>query len=316
MEAENLSASDLCVPIYLNQQMVFDLLAMLEDGFYQISSITTADAESENRKTGIGGSVGASNVFALLGVTFKGERGREKESQEQTEVARERVHTPPSLFSKLRMTLDEKSLLTKTQSLEEVEDLTSGQFVEFRALLRKNPLEETLEGLLKLKRLSDLFSDEPSHPASGGGKKGRRGKGGGQRPKPQSEDEQIAQLMQGILDELAQPGALEIIGEMLDIPGATAVLSTKPEFFSDRNASEIIDGEFRVFGKVIRVIPNDSEESINLLRKTTFGLFDERLFEGFSDGFEDQEDLGLRLPDFATEIRAPALQVVPIAIFT
>ncbi len=121
--------------------------------------------------------------------------------------------------------------------------------------------------------------------------------------------------MQGILDEVKQAGSLEIVGEMLDVPGATAVLSTKPEFFSDRNASEIIDGEFRVLGKVIRAVPTDSEESINLLRKTSFGLFDERIFEGFSDGFEDQEDFGLRFPEFVTAIEGPALQVVPIAIF-
>lgn len=315
MEAENLKATDLCVPIYLNQQIVFDLLAVLEDGFYQISSITTADGESENRKTGVGGSIGASNVFAFLGMSFKGEHSRDKGSQEQTEIARDRVHTPTSLFSKLRMTLDEKSLLTKAQTLEEVEGSTSGQFVEFRAMLRKNSLVENIEGLLELKRLADLFSDEPGQVPQGGGKKGRRGKGGRQNVQPQDEDEQIVRLMQGMLDELARPGSLEIIGEMLDVPEARAVLSTKPEFFSDQNASEIIDGEFRVLGKVIRVATTDSEESINLLRKTSFAHFDNSIFDQMSEAFEDQEELGLRLPEIITSIEGPALQVVPIAIF-
>ena len=317
IEAENLEATDLCVPIYLNQQAVFDLLAVLEDGFYQISSITTAEGESQNRKTAVGGSIGASNVFALLGITFKGEHAREKGSQEQTEVARDRVHTPTSLFSRLRMALNERSLLTRPQSLGEIEGSTSGQFVEFRAVLRKNPLEETLEGLLKVLRLVELFSEESSHATTQGGrKKGRRGKGGGQGVQLQSEEEQAAQLMQGILDEITQAGSLEIVGEMLDVPGATAVLSTKPEFFSDRDASEIIDGEFRVLGKVIRAVPTDSDDSINLLRKTSFGLFDERIFEGFSDGFEEgREEFGLRLPEFVTVVEGPALQVFPIAIF-
>lgn len=184
MESNNLRATDLCVPIYLNQQMVFDLLAVLEDGFYQLSNITTAGGESENRKTGFGGSIGASNVFALFGISFKGEHSREKGSQEQTEIARERVHTPTSLFSRLRMTLNDKSLLMKAQTLEEVEGLTSGQFVEFRAVLKKNPLVETIEGVQELMRMAELFSDEPSQPSHSGGKKGRRGKGGGQNVQP------------------------------------------------------------------------------------------------------------------------------------
>lgn len=315
-ENKDLTATDLCVPIYLNQQMVFDLLAVLEDGFYQLSNITTAGGESENRKTGFGGSIGASNVFALLGISFKGEHSREKGTQEQTEVARERVHTPTSLFSRLRMTLDEKSLLMKPKTLEEIESSTSGQFVEFRAVLRKNPLVETIEGFQQLMKMADLFSDEPSQAPHSGRKKGRSGKGGGQNVQPQNEDEQIAQQMQRMLDALAQAGSLEIIGEMLDVPSARAVLSTKLEFFSDQNASEIIDGEFRVLGKVIRVVKTDSEDSINLLRKTSFGILDSSIFDGMGDALEDQEGLRLNSSEFTTEIEGPALQLIPIAIFT
>lgn len=122
--------------------------------------------------------------------------------------------------------------------------------------------------------------------------------------------------MQWILDALAQAGSLEIIGELLDVPSAKAVLSTKPEFFSDQNASEIIDGEFRVLGKVTRVVKTDSEESINLLRKTSFGHMDSSVFDQLGDAFQDEEENGVRFPELVTEIEGPALQVIPIAIFT
>ena len=120
MEPRAIEGTDLCVPIYLNQQMVFDLLVVLEDGFYQLSTIRTAGAESESQRTGFGASLGVSNVFALFGIALKGEHSRDKGSHNQTEVARERVHTPTSLFSKLRLTLDDKSLLTKIQAMEDV----------------------------------------------------------------------------------------------------------------------------------------------------------------------------------------------------
>ncbi len=315
METQDLAATDLCVPIYLNQQMVFDLLAVLEDGFYQLSSITTAGAESESRKTGFGGSIGVSNVFALLWITLKGERNREEASQEQSEVARERIHTPTSLFSRLRMTLDAKSLLVRAQTLEEVEGLSSGQFVEFRAVLKQNPLVETIEGFQRLMEMAHLFSDEPSQPPRAGGKRGQRNKGGN-NTQPRNENDQIARQMQAMLTALTQAGSLETIGEMLDVPSARAVLSTKLEYFSDQNASEIIDGEFLVLGKVIRVVKTDSEESINLLRKTSFGHLDNRIFDQLGEAFQDQDEVGLRFPELVTEIEGPALQVIPIAVFT
>ncbi len=317
MEPKAMEATDLCVPIYLNQQMVFDLLAVLEDGFYQLSSIRTAGTESENQKTGLGASVGVKNVFALLGVSFKGDHNREKGSQEQTEVARERVHTPTSLFSKLRLTLNDKSLLTMVRSAEDVEIISSGHFVEFRAVLKKNPLVEALDGFQRLMEWSNLLAEEPEQPSQSGGRRGRKAGGGGRKDsQARNENERIAQQMGVMLSALTQTGSLEIVGEMLDASPTTAVLSTKQEYFSDENASEIVDGEFRVLGKVVRVVTDGSADSINLLRKTSFGHLDNRIFDQLGDVFVGQEEVGLRFPEIVTEVKGPALQIIPIAIFT
>lgn len=96
---------------------------------------------------------------------------------------------------------------------------------------------------------------------------------------------------------------------------ARAVLPTKLDYFNDRNASEIIDGKFRVLGKVIRVVGDDSGEAINLLRKTVFGKLDHRVFDQLENIFVDQEEVGLKFPELFAEIEVPALQVIPIAIF-
>src|SRR4051812_32379429 len=75
----------------------------------------------------------------------------------------------------------------------------------------------------------------------------------------------------------------------------------------------MVDGDFRVLGKVVRVVDSDSEESINLLRKTAFGSLNSDLFDELSRIVEKAEGK-LYLPDFATEIVGPAIQVMPIAI--
>ena len=71
-----------------------------------------------------------------------------------------------------------------------------------------------------------------------------------------------------------------------------------------------------MLGKVIWAIEADFDETINLLRKTSFGHIENRVFDQLGDAFEDQEEVGLRFPKLVTEIEGPALQIVPIAIFT
>jgi hypothetical protein len=121
--------------------------------------------------------------------------------------------------------------------------------------------------------------------------------------------------MQGLQEALVQSGSLELLGEMLDAPEAKAVLSTNLEFFSDSNASELIDGEFRVLGKVVRVVDHNSGASINLLRKTAFGRFDSSLFDELGQVVTGAEGSGINLPEFRTRVEGPAIQVIPISIF-
>ncbi len=305
---------DLCIPIYLNQQVVFDLLAVLEDGFSRLSTLKTSTSESDTQKSGLGASIGVSNVFALLGVSFSAERGKEKGTQEQSEITQEKVHTPTSLFAKLRLKLREQNLLRSVKTQEEIGKLASGEFVEFKALLRKNPLVDTIEGFKQMMEIALLFTSGSNTSTTLKQIKGSK------QPKVRNQDPNtiIMQQMDGMLTALTQGNSIEIIGELLDISGVKSVLTARLDFFSEGNATEIIDGEFRVLGKVVRVVMPDSGESINLLRKTTLGRFGRKTLDQLSEGFDNSEleEAGINFPKLITEIEGPALQVIPIAIFT
>ena len=112
---------------------------------------------------------------------------------------------------------------------------------------------------------------------------------------------------------LSQSNSIELLGELVSNPEIKVVLTTKLDFFTSGGETEIIDGEFLILGKVIRVI--HSGESINLLRKTTFGRFKEDILNELIKGVEGLENAGFRIPELITEIKAPAFQVIPIAIF-
>lgn len=300
--------SDLCIPIYLNQQVVFDMLAMLEGGFSTLRTITTSAAEVQNQESRIGGSIGLSNVFALLGVTFGARRDKEKASEERTEERQERVHTPASLFARLRVAIREQGL-RELNDPETIDRLTSGDFVEFRAVLRKNPLVDAIESFKRLADLAFLFTEgEDRSEAGGGGKKGKTKHG-------KSTNDLILKQLDGLLGDLTATGTLELIAELVDVPDARAVLSTRLDYFLDRAASEIADGEFYVLGKVVRIVDRSRHDSINLLRKTSFGLLQREPLEKLIRSFSGAEEAGLKLPEIIAEIPGPALQVFPIAVF-
>jgi len=298
-----MKTTDLCIPIYLNQQIVFDSLAVFDDGFYRLSTIKTASGETESSKLGSGASIGVSNVFAFLGVSFSGEHGKEKEKQERVEVTQEKIHTPTSLFAKLRTGLQEKELLKFLKTTDEFENVENGDFVEFKAILHKNPLVDTIEVIKNFTEIARLFPSDKNLLE----KTPQRGS------KPKNQSQEIIKQLDVILKALSQSNSIELLGELVSNPEIKVVLTTKSNFFNSGGETEIIDGEFLVLGKVIRVIRSD--ESINLLRKTTFGRFKEDTLNKLVSGFEGFENAGYRIPELITEIKAPAFQVIPIAIF-
>lgn len=106
----------LLITIYLNQKIVFDMLATLEDGFSQLSEITKSAKESNEKETDIGSSVGVSNVFAFLGINFNAARKSNTSGESESTITESKIHTPTSLFVKLYEKLDELNKINEISS--------------------------------------------------------------------------------------------------------------------------------------------------------------------------------------------------------
>jgi hypothetical protein len=216
--------------------------------------------------------------------------------------------------------LQDRSLVEQIEELKEVERLRSGQFVEFRALLRKNPLFEYLDTFIEVLKFADIAPAQSNqNQLPQGGKSPGKGKGKQSTGPKQSQSQQKRMLRQ--MEEfkealMPQSDSLEVIGEILDAQPAKAVISTNLEFLNDGDASEIIDGEYRVLGKVARVVDTNSEAAINLLRRTALGKFNSEMLDNhLNNPQESVKESGMDLPDLATKIEGPAILVVPMAIF-
>lgn len=287
---------DLIIPVYLNQRIVFDLIAMLQDGISTVTRVNSSEAVKSGDEQRYGATFGLANALSsLLKIDVSGERTKTNEGATHTRVSNERVHTPSSLFQKLRTILREKGAL-KIATPQYTP--TSGDIIEFSSALTRNPLIQTMDTFGKLLDMATAFSDDQQ--------KGKKGQ--------QSEATKLKSQMDKFTESLKA-------GETIDMVSDTsawkykAVVTLEEEYLNDPTMSDLVDGQFHVVGKVTRVI-SDSEHSINLLRKTSISALNKQLLETAFAQFSQVASSGsIEIPKIEWEIRGPVIQVIPIAIF-
>lgn len=285
------------ISFYLNQKFVFDILAILEDGFSQMQTLKQVENSELNNDKKINGDIGISNAFGFLGVSLGGNRSKSDKQVSQNEAEFKKVHTPNSLFAKMREILTKKNLVRSKDFLT----AKPGEFVEFKAILRKNPIIDDLESYYSIFKLALEFQDQPQK--------------GNQKKEIYANKKMLAQF-ENLVNQLKDGGNIDLIGEHTGNEKFNSVLTIDGDFLNDPSLSDLADGEFSVFGKVIRVLPENSDERINLLRKTSLSKINDTLLNQMFSGFENLEDGGLKNSDFNKEIVPPVIQVIPISIFT
>lgn len=300
-EIKMVKIENLIVPVYLNQRIVFDMIAMLQGGIATITNVTTSDQNKEEVKAMAGASFGLSDVLSsLLKIRLSGDISGTCEENAAKTVGEERVHTPASLFYTLRNLLHEKKHLKADGGDFEPKP---GDIVEFEVKLSRNPLIETMDSIVKLIDLTEVFSDEP--PNSG---KGRN-------KKESSSNIKIKNQVSSFSESLKAGNSVDLTSGKLKC-GYKAIVTIEIQYLNDPLMSDLVDGTFHVLGKITNVVP-DSSETISLIRKTAMSKMPTDLLKDAFGGFSaTANDQGFGLPELEYEIQGPVLQIIPIAIFS
>lgn len=293
-----MKSEQLIVPVYINEKIVLDMLAIMEDGFSTVSQVSyTEHKENENsQKLEAGASTSATILSKLLKIDLKGELSHSGNSGQDNNVAKEKVHTNVSLLSKFRTFLVEENIL---KSDFDVTKMQIGDFIEVEGELQKNPLINYMDLFIDLFRMADIFTDKPQL----GGKTQAK-------TQKQQENETVKQI-KSFADELKHSGTIDFV---LSDKKGTVVLSAQEQYLSNDNVSEILGGHFKVLGKVIAIC-KDETENIDLLRKTTLSILPTDMLTEMFSGFQSGDTKQFNLPELRTKISGPAVIVIPVAIY-
>lgn len=318
---------DLVYPLYLDVPMMTSFVAALEDGIAYGSDVTRRD--DNRRRLGAGSEARASagipgmGIFStLLNMDLRGNIQGEQASGSEEEVTLVRRHTEASLFMRLRHTLVNDDRILRIRKLDDLQQLANAEqdyLVEVRGQISRSPLNESLEAVFRVLSMLGVDLDgnaRSSQQGQGGGGKQKRGQQ--QRAKSLADEFQIGdegrmglQLMQRIREDLTQSKILDVVMRPASVEDLSVVMALALEFLPEGALDNMLSGDFTVLGKVTRLVEGDAE--ISLYQRTVFKNLDSSSFDEMFN--ELRKSPLFRLSDNPSSIRAPALQVMPLAIY-
>jgi len=293
---------NLIVPVYLNQRMVFDLLAMLQGGISTVTAVTRVEAHNNSDSEEIRASFGLSQALSsLLKIDLSGEKSKNRSSSGESKVTEERVHTPASLFYELRNMLLEKELL---KNLTAEVNLEPGDIIEFEASLKINPIIETMDSLSEIMNVALVFED-----------KEKKIKNKKVNYNNQSTDnKKVKNQIDAFRETLKTGNTIDLIAKELKT-NYYAVITIESNYLNDPTMSDLVDGQFKILGKIIRNI-KDNNTSISLIRKTALHKMPPYLLTNVLNAISQLgSEQGFAIPELVWEIKGPAIHILPLSIF-
>lgn len=309
-------------PVYLDEAMMTSFLAHLEGGVARGDSVTSSAKGAVERSRQLGASFRVN--LGLADVDASGQRGTQNANEDSTQISFERNHTSASLFNILYEYLLADGLLIPVHEPEELHTVQSGHIVEIVGRYKGNSFEDTIDAAaafipyIQELREGQIAPDPTPSVAqrSRSSNPGRRREENRQASHPQGNGDSIARenedagmrLAARLVEDAGSRPVKDLVVETAQ--GLSVVLTVTSEFYGPRVKELLRDGEFRVVGKVTRVLgPSDQ---IRLSRRSVLGSLGGDTAQQIISGVVTA---GIAGGDVADSIVGPCLQVLPMAIF-
>lgn len=295
------------IPIYLDIDLLLDLLASLEDGFSTFKKINTTENNEQNisNQGNVGFSFGQFFSFGL--------RRTKNDSESTNNVSEiEKYYTYGSMMNKLLNKLDDEKLVKTLSDEDSWNQLELYDFVEIQGKFKPNPLSDSFN---KIQNMVDLIlkipilnTDTTTKNKNTNRNNKSNNKNKNYKPKEIKNMENINEMFKSINESLEKENSQKYIIEINS--KYSCILNLFNEYIRDNSGLELPYGNFKVLGKVIKKIGKDEE--YNLLEETPFALSDE-LIKALIESLETVNEQ-INLPEI-TIITNNCIQIIPIAIY-
>ncbi|MDO5366850.1 hypothetical protein [Kocuria sp.] len=299
-------------PVYLDTPMLLSFIATMKDGVSLGSAVTENRAKNSSFDVSGHADGGTESILAILGlkVSATGELARTSEKEKSVEESFIRQHTVASLFSLLIQGLTEAEAVKINPDISDIEN---GDLIIFNAKITESPLEvalATIEGILPLMELGQPGQPAPSRNQQQSQKKKSPNHSNNNRSNEVMGIDAIKAIVEVIKQDQESSPVVDLVayGERY-----AAILTADRTYFSAASRAAIVDGQFKVVGKVTAVFPDNTEE-ISVLRRGASAQLSgmTEIWTTLIDTFSSEV---LRNPLPPVKIKGPLVQVLPLAIY-
>jgi hypothetical protein len=315
--------SYLGIPIYLDTNTLLDLLASMENGFSTASKTVTRSDQSNSTEIAAEGNFGI-NFQSIFKLGLKGSADKKSTNSSGDEIEEERFHTYGSLMNRLIKNLHENGEIKQVYDEKSWSDITESDFIELQGKFIPNPIINSLKRFDKFfdmiinfseKKLIPPYNALDNPPIPEGLTKSQEKVSKKQFIRTAEEQLKGFKTVKGMLDgvtkNLGDENFQKYVVELKEVPNHKIVIYLFNEFIRDRAGAELPYGEFRVLGKVVRKI--EGNDSIDLLEGSVMGLSDV-MIEAIKLPLKNMNGQ-FKMPEIFNEVKSPAIQIIPIAVF-
>ena len=279
---------NLTIPVYLDEQIVMDLIATIDDGFSEFYTIETT------KNKGIGTEVNANGQGKVLKLfKAKMDLSHSRENTNGTKKQESKVQTVVSMFHNLKQYLNQNGFIEKNNK-----EFKNGDFIELQGEFSINPLIDLLNTFSNFFEMSGVIN-----------KAANTSKAKNKRTEA-LKDMQIESQIKGLIKVFETDGKIDVICHSGD---KTFIIPSKKEFFTDGKGDVIRTGNFRKMGKIVKIC--SEKENISLLRDTKIGKIKSSILDTAIESFNNPEIKNV--VDFEPVVTNydNAILVYPIAIY-
>lgn len=278
-------------PYYINQSRLFDIYAIINDGYNEYSEISESVSKSKDNQSAINTNVAASG-FKIFKFDLGGEAKRFRSSKNSSNQSHRKVQTTASMLSLVRNELEKDSFL------KEITKSNVGDFVEIPVKFKFNSYKHLMSELDSYLNLYNSLLKINNRDI----------------PKATIKDfDKIKKDFDKINDLINQ---LFSGDELLNECREYAVIAN----FYDSNLyqssrSDLINTELRCLAQVKKVFPDGTQ----LMQNTTFSkIKEESMKDSFLDALStitNQESVGFDSSPVSQILNKPVYQIEIIALY-
>ncbi len=311
-------------PVYLDTTMLLSFLATLEDGFSTSAEFTEAQKATMMSDASGQGEAGAGDLVSALGLTLRasGKYSRVNGGDSSAEQRFKREHTSASLFNRLYSRLSSASMVTYVTSKATLQSVQMGDIVEIPGVITENPAEEILRTMDRFLPFFDKFGGDEQQVENQPQQLNRAQRRNLTREQREALEQQAATLVdsQGGITQVRELVDLlrrdlhesPVVDLRLKGEISSGIVTASREFFSEASSAMLIDGTFRVIGKVTGINTDENAETNVMRRGAVAGM--SPILDGFADLEEEMRGL-MSFPPTDFVITGPCIQIIPLAIF-